>query len=98
MDKTITIEVEDNALDADAFREFSSLIRHLSDDQCRKALRILVLGQPTESADTAMLARIADYLAFGAKYSGMEREVAVEAFKDTLTVDNLRDAWEKCDF
>lgn len=93
-----TIEVEDNALDDDAFQTFRSLIQYLTDDQCRKAMRQLILGQSTDDAENAMFARIADYIAFGAKYSDMPREEALELLKEKLTVENLRDAWNKCDF
>ena len=93
-----TIEVENDKIDDTNFEEFRSLIRFLTDDQCRIALRQLVLGQPTEDAECAMLARIADYLAFGEKYSDMSREDAIEAFRDTLTYENLKTAWERCGF
>ena len=93
-----TIEVENDKLDDTNFEEFRSLIRFLSDDQCRKALRQLILGQPADDAECAMLARIADYLAFGEKYAAMPREGAVKAFKGTLTYENLKTAWEKCGF
>ena len=94
----ITIEVEAEKVDDANFKEFQRLIRFLNDDQCRKALRQLILGQPADDAECAMLARIADYLAFGEKYSDMPREDAIEAFRDTLTYENLKDAWERCGF
>ena len=93
-----TIEVENDKIDDTNFEEFRSLIRLLTDDQCRKALRQLVLGQPADDAECAMLARIADYLAFGEKYSDMSREDAIKAFKGTLTYENLKTAWERCGF
>ena len=93
-----TIEVEEGTLDDRNFMEFKSFIRFLSDDQCRVTLRLLVLGQPAEDAECAILARIADYLAFGEKYSDLPREDAIAAFKDTLTYENLKAAWEKCGF
>ena len=96
--KKVVVEVEDNQLNDDAFRQLKSLFRHLTDDQCRKALRVLVLAQPAEDAEQAMLARIADFIAFGAKYSDMPRAEAVAAFKESMTVDNLRAAWNDCEF
>ena len=94
----VTIEVEDDKIDDANFKEFQRLIRFLTDEQCRKALRQLVLGQPADDAECAMLARIADYLAFGEKYSDMPREDAIKAFKGTLTYENLKTAWERCGF
>lgn len=94
----VVVEVEDNRLDDDAFRQLKSLFRHLTDDQCRKALRVLVLAQPADDAEQAMLARIADFIAFGAKYGDMPREEAVAQFREQLTVENLREAWNKCKF
>ena len=93
-----TIEVEDNTLDENAFQTFRSLIQYLTNEQCQKAMRQLILGQSTDDAETAMFARIADYIAFGEKYSDMSREKAVEALKESLTVENLRKAWHKCGF
>ena len=92
------IVVEDDKIDDANFKQFQRLIRFLTDDQCRKALRQLVLGQPAEDAECAMLARIADYLAFGEKYAEMPREDAVKAFKANLTYENLKTAWERCGF
>ena len=94
----VTIEVEDGKIDDANFEEFQRLIRFLTDDQCRKALRQLILGQPADDAECAMLARIADYLAFGEKYSDMPRKDAIKAFRDTLTYENLKTAWERCGF
>lgn len=94
----ITIEVEDNALDDEAFQKFRTLIRYLTEAQCQKAMRLLILGQPCEDAETALLARIADYIAFGEKYSEMKPEAAIEALKEKLTIENLRGAWDSCEF
>ena len=94
-----TIETQDGKLDDDNFRTFRSLIRCLSNDQCRVAMRQLILGQNEGDADMAMLARIGDYLAFGERYGKIEdRHESLEQFKKTLTVENIRDAWDKCGF
>lgn len=94
----VTIELdEDNTIDDDNFRDLRSIFRFLNEEQCRRAMRVLILGQPTESAEMALFARIADWIAFGAKYSDMPRKEAVEKFKESLTDDNLRDAWNKCE-
>ena len=96
--KKVIVEVENNRLDDDAFRELKSLFRHLTDDQCQKALRVLVLAQPAEDAEQAMLARIADFIAFGTKYGDMPRAEALAQFKEQLTAENLREAWNDCGF
>ena len=90
---------EDNNLDDDNFRDFQSIIRFLDEGQCRKMLRLLVLGQPCESAEQALLARIADFIALGPhEYADLPRDVALEKFKELLTEVNLREAWGKCGF
>jgi len=96
--KKVVVEVEDNRLDDDAFRQLIGVFRYLTEAQCQKALRVLVLAQPAEDAEQAMLARIADFIAFGAKYSDMPRAEAVAQFKEQLTVENLREAWNNCEF
>ena len=93
-----SIELDDNNnLDDDNFRDFQSIIRFLSEEQCRKTLRLLILGQPCESAEQALLARIADFIALGPhEYADLPRDVATEKLKSLLTEDNLREAWNKC--
>ena len=85
-------------LDDDNFREFQSIIRNLSEEQCKKTMRMLILGQPGESAETALFARIADWLMFGEKYGHLTRAEAVKLFKESITEEALRQAWNNCEF